>query len=321
MCTGLVLGSPAHVDACSLPPPWTYRVGQLPQDGATHVPTNVQLALHYESGSRSWEVEPTDPILRLVGGEAVELEVEVIHISPLVIPDAPKMVVLARPTTPLEPTQTYELLDRIGDGACAIDGECDEHVVIATFETGAGPDEIPPTAAVISETGIYCDYCYEEGLCCHVHETTHGYVRWNAATDDGAVVTYDVYADGNRVGVRVGWPSFTGPVASYRIDSVDAAGNVTVGTAVPAPEGTCEFPGPERDGGAVVVPADGGAVVVPADGGTAASSSGGGCSTVPGPPAALPGWILALFALAVWPRSASRRRHDGPVAILPCGER
>jgi hypothetical protein len=293
-CVGVVLGAPAQVDACSPPPPWTYRTGLLPQDGATEVPSNVELLFRYYPGYEWYEVTPTDPILRIAGGSAVELAIETIVQGSW---DFAEVMLIARPTAPLEPLQDYEILDRIGDGACAIEGECTEHVVIGTFRTGGGADETPPTAAVISETGIYCDYCYEEGACCYVHETTYGYVRWDAATDNGAVITYDVYAGGSRIAARVGWPSFTGPVASYRIDSVDAAGNVTVGTAVPAPVGVCEFPGPEGDGGAVVVPADGG---------TAASSGGGGCSTVPGPPAALPGWIPALIALTAWQRRSAR---------------
>jgi hypothetical protein len=293
MCAGVVSGTPAYVDACSPPPPWTYRTGLLPQDGAMGVPTNVELLLRYYPGYEWYEVTPTDPILRVAGGPAVELSIETIFQGSWYA----EAVLIVRPTAPLEPLQDYEILDRIGDGTCAIEGECTEHVVIGTFRTGGSADATPPAAAVITESEIYCAYCYNDG-CCGPYEETYGHVKWIAASDDGPFpVRYDVYAGGARVAARISGTSFAGPVRSYRIDSVDAAGNVTVGTAVPAPEGVCEFPGPEGDGGAVVVPADGG---------TAASSGGGGCSTVPGPPAALPGWILALIALAAWQRRSAR---------------
>jgi hypothetical protein len=268
----------------------------FPRDGATGAPTNVEVRIRYWGFfDSSYEFTfLAEPMLRNLEGVEVPLAIETFAQRAYKIPDSPSLLVIARPTVPLDPMQIYEVLDRVGDGSCMPDGDCSDYHVISTFQTEAEADEVPPTAAVITDVGVGCDSCYS-GACCGPYEQTYGFVRWNAASDDGPLgVAYDVYTGGLRVAARIHQTSFSGPIEGYRIESVDAAGNTDPGMyEPPPPPRTCEFPGP--DGG---------------DAGPAGSTDGGGgCSVAPrsaGSPAAW-AWALALLAPAVRRRLALRR--------------
>ncbi len=125
--------SPA--EACS--EPWgIYERTSLPEDGATAVPTNVEIRVKYEGEPCAF---PGGPQLRPMGGDPTELTTVAGTGTSF------DSVGIYRPMAELAPDTTYELLDR---AVVPCDGFDDctlpDFEVFATFTTGSGPDSKKP---------------------------------------------------------------------------------------------------------------------------------------------------------------------------------
>jgi hypothetical protein len=297
---------PSPVAACTPASPGP--IGVFPLDGTEGLPVNVELRLYYVACTSDWC--PNDPVLRVQGGDDVEVSIVVDRTQAAEPPDRTTTVLLIRPTEDLEPGVTYELLDRKVecDGWDCVPCEgADCHEVVSTFATGAEADLEAPTFDATPTGEIRCASCYHDG-CCGPYEYTLADIRWDAASDDGSCcVTYDVYRDGTRVATRLGGRYFKGGLGTYRVQAVDVAGNLSALSDPVEVAGTCDFPGP--DGGVDAEPDAGEASTSDAGMEDDPPASSKGCATVGGPVTGTGGWIFVLFLLGAWALRWTRRGH------------
>lgn len=226
------------------------RSAVIPRDGMQDVPTNAQIRIKYFPIFTNDLLEVLrNPIIRPKGGESIEATIEVVLESGAPVSDLQhwspweETWIIVQPREELAPNTTYEILDRF-ESSCH-HRQCirENHAVVASFTTGDGPDEHPPTMTEITEittaqhpatSGIACgsDFPYLSAR-----------LQWMPADDDGGQeqVQYHVYQDDSLMRAFIGSPVYEEPLGvcptsipgqpvqqqlvHFRLAAVDLAGN------------------------------------------------------------------------------------------------
>ncbi|AKF09360.1 hypothetical protein DB32_006509 [Sandaracinus amylolyticus] len=246
MCTLVLVLDPTSARACSLPTPCPEITHTSPPDGATDVPLNVEIEVAYHidlpPGHEPVQLRDAITLRDTTTGELVALERS---------PVWNRM----RPVAMLAADRTYEVLGARDYGHLAIECAAGAAEVLATFTTGDTIDDTPPTAPSVSASACSPVVCGNDG-CCGPHVAAVVRFTWSS-TDDGGLAL--VYANGAVGGVhtistsgsverivsgtgtalhivpRVPRASGTGA----GLLAIDAAGNVSAPTPLPAADLGC----------------------------------------------------------------------------------
>lgn len=239
----LALPHPAH--ACSVHL-IADRPAVMPADGTKAVPTNTQIRLHYfPVFSPETQEVLRAPVVRPVGGVPIAIDTEVIVEigSPIFDPRLwspwQETWIVVRPTQPLAPNTTYEILDRF-------ESSCERHpciresyAVVATFTTGGGPDEHPPDLGDLTEVATTRHPPTGGPACGSAFPYLSAKLQWPPADDNSGTeqVRYNVYQDDELIRGFLAETTYEEPmgvcpaspkqqqIVRYRIEALDLAGN------------------------------------------------------------------------------------------------
>lgn len=226
------------------------RSAVVPHDGMQDVPTNTQIRIKYFPIFTNDLLEILrNPIVRPAGGEAIEATIEVVLESGAPVSDLQhwspweETWIIVQPREELAPNTTYEILDRFESSCHHRRCISENHAVVASFTTGAGPDQQAPHLTRITEittaqhpatSGIACgsDFPYLSAR-----------LQWTPADDDRGPdqVQYHVYQDDALMRAFIGTPVYEEPLGvcpvnipgqplqqqlvHFRLAAVDLAGN------------------------------------------------------------------------------------------------
>jgi len=263
-------------NACSGMTPGQVMGRQVfPSDGATGVPTNARVVLVYR-GTTSVVVD--HPRLTTAGGGAVAIGLSQPTNLTAGAPQDPPYVLA--PTSPLQPNTQYTVLSDYAQVPCvrspywqpgmgapscipvvdagAGDGggspSSPPSFVIATFTTGAGPDNVQPLLSGDLSYSISSRQSCDSSACCGPYDGFLVSVNWSDATDSSGSVLYELSRDGaailfpiqntsgqittgrlqgaffcsgstSSVSAMMGYTQFVGRNGTYQIVAVDVAGN------------------------------------------------------------------------------------------------
>jgi hypothetical protein len=262
-----------RVQACSyLSPCGDMPVLALLGD-VTARPTNACIAIQYASVPWYEEPEGVEAAYVAADGRRIALEATAV----------PRVYC---PVEALLPDTDYVFVAPRRDGGCA----AREEVELLSFHTGAGPDEVPPTAPG-EVRDVRCEWSVCDSVaCCGPYETVVHVTEWEPARDASGEVVY-LLGGSLRMASTHRWAE-SGviqpmPVAPFdlvrpdRVRAVDIAGHIgpdaVIGSrcdAGPSPRDAAVEPDAGRtpDAGR---PVDAGLTM---DGGMSGSSASNGCS-------------------------------------------
>jgi hypothetical protein len=202
--------------ACSGSPPGNVSSRLvIPADGATSVPTNVQIVVTYLS------LSDTHPMadhlaLKTAGGASVPVTISqpVSNTSGYLIQ---KVFVLV-PTAPLQPNTSYSVFSDIAtlpcdqndyrmsgsphppctalpDGGMVDGGAYALSTAISAFTTGSGPDQTSPTLSGDITFTAEAQSC-NAGACCGPYDGFSVSMGWTAAADGSGPMFYELSREG-----------------------------------------------------------------------------------------------------------------------------
>ncbi len=217
ICVVAAAQAPARVHACSPPAQWlVYERAVAPSDGATGVPTNVQVHIAY--GANVAAMSPMDhPTLRTSGGDPVAAQVvewlphhfvltPTIPLAPntqyLILSDYARLPCVVRYDTasypPCAPSPDAGVGEDSGapesdtlDGGAGTDVATMESAIIASFTTGQGSDLTLPSPPGRVTSARVPEAC-SGGGCCFDYDGFRITLEWEPASDDTAVGYYEL---------------------------------------------------------------------------------------------------------------------------------
>ena len=258
VCCLLTLGAVHSAAlACSPLPP---LAGQdlFPADGATDVPLNTEVRVHWAGNAVASLDGLTD--IALAGPDGVELAATVEDIAGH--QDRSDRWAVLRPDAPLAAETEYTILTPLSSEDCWDPGEClgSERVAHGTFVTGTEEDLDAPSFAGAGEIRLGSDSC-DDDACCGPYSARFMTLSWDRVPDEAGIL-YNIYRAGAALRPVARYVAGTfiaivgsggcSPVpfqtsfreediagASYVVRAVDGAGNEDTNSVVLATGGDC----------------------------------------------------------------------------------